>query len=350
MKKLILISIASISFAQAKSQLASEGASIKAAVRNIEQINTVVQAPSTNDCREEEVELARDVKEKSSDIKVIVCRPDNTSLLQPTGENYEQLIRENNIEFHPNASAITGTRDWRLFVHELKKFPADLRRELAQAGNKIRVLIGDGVSEDPQWQLEKQKAVEAARAYREWYYHPKTKDKDRQGKPVPLSDAEVARGFESTTEGARQWDTVSGAGGVFTGGVATSPTRIVLNRMYFSAHREADGKVSYNRMQGATNLFLHEQAHSMDNIYGAHTISHSEDWLKVMQDPAVKAYLPKIFSSYETDHAEEGFAEAFSYYHSCEASRSQMEKEAPLLAAYFKEFSVEKLRKLKPAK
>jgi hypothetical protein len=69
-----------------------------------------------------------------------------------------------------------------------------------------------------------------------------------------------------------------------------------------------------------------------------------------MEDPAVKAYLPKIFSRYEADHAEEGFAEAFSYYHSCEASRSQMEKEAPMLAAYFKEFSVEKLRKLKPAK
>ena len=129
-----------------------------------------MQEPSASDCREEEVELARDVKEKSSDIKVIVCRPDNTSLLQPTGENYDQLIRENNIEFHPNASAITGTRDWRLFVHELKKFPADLRRELALAGNKIRVLIGDGVSEDPQWLIEKQRAIDGARAYREWYY------------------------------------------------------------------------------------------------------------------------------------------------------------------------------------
>lgn len=350
MKTLILLTLVFSQSVYSKSKLASEDTSVKAAVNTIDKINRVAKEATSPgaECREEQVDLPRDVQDKTSSLKVIVCRPDSSSLTQPTGEDYTQLISDYKIEFHPNAAAHTGTRDWRLFVHELKKFPPELMREMASVGGKIRVMSGNGVSEDPQWNVEKLRAVELNRRYREWFLNPKTPASQKVGRPEPMSDAQAAAGFEITTEGGRQWDMVSGAGGVFNNPNAISPTRIVLNRMYFSAHREADGSISHNRMQGASNLFLHEHAHALDNIYGAHTISRSRDWQRVMSDPKVAAYLPKIFSDYEGHHAEEGFAEAFSYYHSCEASRRQMETEAPALAEYLRTFSVEKLRALRP--
>ena len=278
---------------------------------------------------------------------VIICRPETNSLTGPTGEDYTQLIRAYKIEFHPNQAAIIGTRDWRLFVHELRKFPRPLMLEMAARGGKIRVMSGNGVSEDPQWEVEKQRAIRLAQDYWNWYYNPRTTDAQRAKEAhVPTSPALVGAGYEVTTEGERQWDVVSGAGGVFSNPNAISPTRIVLNRMYISAHREKDGSISTDRMQGATNLVLHEHGHAMDNLYREHSISGSNEWKRVMENPQVAAYLPKIFSKYEGHQAKEGFAEAFSYYHSCEASRKQMEEQAPALAEYFRTFSVEKLRAL----
>ncbi len=220
--------------------------------------------------------------------------------------------------------------------------------EMAGKGGKIRVMSGNGVSEDPQWEVEKQRSVSMARAYRNWYNNPSTTAQQKQNSAVPLTDAQAAAGYEVTTEGARQWDVVSGAGGIFSHPAAMSPTRVVINRMYFSAHREANGTISTDRQQGATNLFLHEHGHALDGLYGANSISKSPEWKAVLDNPQVKAYLPKVFSSYECDHAEEGFAEAFSYYHSCEASRKQMEEQAPALAEYLRNFNVDKLRALDP--
>lgn len=350
MKILILLSLILSQNLFSRTPLATEDTSVKSAVGLINRIDGVVTdavRPGTT-CREEQVTLPRDVIDDASATDVIVCRPDASSLTEPTGENYSQLIRDYKIEFHPNEAAITGTRDWRLFVHELRKFPPALMTEMAAKGGKIRVMVGNGVSEDPQWEVEKQRAIAIAQRYWDWYYNPKTTAAAKQGYEAPITPAQAGAGFEVTTEGGRQWDVVSGAGGVFSNPDAISPTRIVLNRMYFSAHREADKSISSDRMQGATNLFLHEHGHAMDNLYGAHSISRSDEWRAAMADPLVKAYLPKIFSTYEGGHDEEGFAEAFSYYHSCEASRKQMEAEAPALAEYFRTFSVEKLRALKP--
>lgn len=334
----------------AKVILVKEDAALKSAVGMASSIGGVVSGAVSpgSSCTEEQVTLPRNVIDKTSDLKVIVCRPDATSLTEPTGENYTQLINDYKIEFHPSQAAITATRDWRLFVHELKKFPRDLMLEMVAKGGKIRVMRGNGVSEDPQWEVEKQRAITLAQNYWNWYYHPSTTAAQKQNAVVPIPPAQAGAGFEVTTEGGRQWDVVSGAGGVFANPTAISPTRIVLNRMYYSAHREANGTISSDRMQGATNLFLHEHGHALDNLYGAHSISRSPDWRRVMANPQVAAYLPKIFSTYEGHHDEEGFAEAFSYYHSCEASRKQMEEEAPALAEYFRTFSVDKLRALDP--
>ncbi len=351
MKTLILVTLVFSHSVYSKTKLASENASVKNAVNTVDKINRVVAEASrpSNGCTEEQVELPRAVKSPDSSVPVIVCRPDDTSLTAPSTEDYSQLIRDYNIEFVQPQATVTASRDWRLFVHELNKFPPELMREMASTGGKIRVMIGTGVSEDPQWEVEKQRAIAGARAYRNWYNDPRTAPSAKVGKTPPQSDAEAASGYENTVEGSRQWDTVSGAGGNFSNRDWMVPTRIVLNRMYFSANRESDGRITHGHMQGATNLFLHEHGHALDNIYGPNTISGSDEWKELLDDAQVKAYLPKIFSDYE-GRAEEGFAEAFSYFHSCDASRRQMETHAPKLAEYFRTFNVEKLRRLRAAR
>lgn len=351
MKTSIILALLFSQLSFSKTQVASDKGALKAAVLDAGKINSVVSGAATpvTSCTEEVVDLNRDVLTKGTDIKVKVCRPDATSLTTSTGEDYTQFIRDNNISFSGNQATITASRDWRLFVHEFRKFPADLMREMVSVGGRIRIIVGNGVSEDSEWAVERQRAIDLARAYREWYNNPKTTAKAKENAQPPMSDAEAAKGFDVTTEGGRQWDVVSGAGGVFSNRNAISPTRIVINRMYKSAHREADGSISFNRDQGASNLFLHEHGHALDNLYGAHTISRSPEWRRLKAIPAIDTYLKKIFSSYEHDHDEEGFAEAFSYYHACEASRTQMETEAPELADYFKNFNVNTLRALRPS-
>ena len=351
MKTITLISLMISSVAFAKTEPLSAKNALQGAVKSASRINQVVASvgvPGTG-CHEEQIPLNRPVKSPDLSVPVIVCRPDSASLTSASTEDYSQLIRENNIEFVQPQAQVIASRDWRLFVHELKKFPADLLREMAASGGKIRVMIGNGVSEDPQWQVEKQRSVDGARRYWNWYHDPRRTPAEIAGKALPQTPEQAASGYENTVEGTRQWDVVSGAGGNFSDPNWLVPTRIVLNRMYFSANRGADGRITYDNIQGATNLFLHEHGHALDNLYGPHTISRSTDWQRVMRDPLVRAYLPKIFSDYE-GRDEEGFAEAFSYYHSCEASRQQMETHAPELAAFFRDFNAQKLRALRPAR
>lgn len=292
------------------------------------------------ECREMTSDLNRDTIVKDEHIKVKVCVPTEDSLTESTEEDYSKLIQDYNIEFHPDAASVTSTRHFRLFVHELKKFPPSLMQEMASAGGKIRLMIGDGVAQDPDWEKSRLRALEINNRYREWY----NKQKNKNGLTLPQTDEEVNRGWTTTTEGGRQWDVVSGAGGVFMDSSNISPTRIVINRMYVSKHRETDGTLS-ERPQGATNLFLHEHGHALDNLYGHHTISSSRAWKHAMEDSLSQAFLPKIFSRYESDHEEEGFAEIFSYYHACEASRKQLEENAPALANFIKNLtSVKDLR------
>lgn len=337
MKTIILFTIILVPSAFAKIPVTGDKANLKSAVDHAGRIATVVASAGVPRpvCTEEIHNLNRPVLTRDPNVPVIVCRPDSTSLTTATGEDYSQLIRDYNIEFAGNQATITATREWRLFVHELRKFPPALMREMAGQGGKIRVMIGNGVSEDPQWDVERQRALTVARDYRNWYN--RLPQDQRAGKTLPQSDEQVNRGFTFTSEGGRKWDVVSGAGGVFMNPDSMSPTRIVLNRMYRSAHRMPDDTI-VEADQGSVNLFLHEHGHALDNLYGHHTISSTQAWKDVLADEKVKTYVPKIFSTYENGFEEEGFAEAFAYYHSCEASRTQMEREAPALANFFKNF------------
>lgn len=336
MKSILLLAIILSPELLAKTQLVGEKSSLNSAVKTASKLGSIVSSAAIpgSGCTEERINLPRPVLHPDPSVPVIVCRPDAASLTAASTEDYSQLIRDYNIEFHPNQAAIIGTREWRTFVHELRKFPPALMNEMASAGGKIRVMIGNGVSEDPQWEQERLRALQMNNAYKAWY----DALKDKTGITPPQTDAQINQGYLSTTEGTRQWDTVSGAGGVFANPNAISPTRIVLNRMYISATRNPDGSIG-DALQGSTNLFLHEHGHALDNLYRPHSVSGSDPWKAVLADSTVQAYAGKIFSTYENNFAEEGFAEAFAYYHSCEASRQQMETEAPKLAEFFRTFT-----------
>lgn len=313
------------------------------AVKTVGVANAVllsVGSPNPTECREEVRHLNRPVLSPDKDVKVIQCRPDATSLTAPTSENYDAEIADYGIEFHPSKEAIIGTREFRLFMHELRKYPAPLLREMRLAGGRIRVFNGEGVTADPDWDRQRLAAMEIQQNAWDFYNNHGKK----QGFPPPaMTVQQVSDTYAITTEGTRNWRYVSGAGGVFDNPNFKSPTRIVLNRMYRSLHQNPDGKVE-ERDQGSVNLVLHEQAHAMDSMYGHHPISDSPQWKAALNDPQSRAYTRKIFSSYE-ERGEEGFAELFAYYHSCAASREQIERHAPALAKFFQEFrSVRELR------
>lgn len=345
MKVVVFLALILSSVSNARVPVVNDKSQLKTAVISVSTMNSVVAsagAPSPV-CTEAIHELNRPVIRRDPLVPVIVCRPEATGLTTGTGEDYSQMIRDYNIQFVQPQATIMATREWRLFVHELKKFPPALLREMAGQGGRIRVMIGNGVSEDPEWEQERLRAIRLATDYRNWYN--KLSPAERVGKVLPQTDEQVTRGFTYTTEGTRKWDVVSGAGGVFMNPSNMSPTRIVLNRMYRSATRLPDNSIG-EADQGSVNLFLHEHGHALDNLYGHHTISSTPAWKNVLADPQVKTYVEKIFSTYENGFEEEGFAEAFAYFHSCEASRTQMEREAPALATFFK--NLRSVRELNP--
>lgn len=350
MKTLFIISSVLLAFPvyalQSSPQLTDE-LTLMAAARAANQIGEIAAGVGHPEpgCRERVRYLNRAVGDNTDpDVKVIVCEPEDDALLAPTGEDYSTLINDYNIEFvtnerYPTQESITSTREFRLFVHELRKFPRPLIDEMASVGGKIRVMLGNGVTEDPTWWEARDRAV--AITQQNWDYYRRY-----GGNPPPQTVEQVRASYENTTEGTRNWDVVSGAGGVFTDPNAINPTRIVLNRMYKALHRMPDGSlVEWD--QGATNLVLHEHGHALDNMYGHHAVSGSPRWQEVMRDPLVRRYVAKIFDpAYEGAFEEEGFAEAFSYYHACPQSRQQMEEEAPALAQFFRDFRT--VRELRP--
>ncbi len=168
------------------------------------------------------------------------------------------------------------------FKNEFEKFPASLHRELIQAGNKIHIMEGTGVTVDPTWDAS----------------------------------------FVNTFDG-RSWDNVPGGGGSTARGYAKSPTRIVINHLY--------------NHHGSADMFLHEHGHSLDSIRDLHGISRSSVWSDLLaEEPATTNYLLVICGAYCTDNIEEGFAELFANYHGCAETREQMERDIPKTAEFFK--------------
>lgn len=197
---------------------------------------------------------------------------DNTSL-----EQYEEFFKEQNIFITtPN----TKIKDIEIFLQEFQKFPSDLHQELVKQGGKIHLLTGQGVAEDPSWDIENR-----------------------------------------ATFDKRQWMEVPGSGGYPRSNI---PTRIVINRLH-DPHAH-----------GSSNLFLHEHAHSLDSVYHTFGISNSEEWRNLIaENPEIKQYSLRVCGRYCETSESERFAELFAAYHHDEITRQQQEQEAPALAAFF---------------
>lgn len=337
--KNIIIPLVFATFTSAFGQQVTSEQIIKGAAEDAVKLNQVVADFGTlsSECREETKTMNRKVLVQDKDVKPIACVPDANSLTAPDSTDHSAFLKENNIEIYPDVASVVGTREFRLFIHEIKKFPAPLLREIASVGGKMRIFMGDGVTVDPEWNKEKLKSMALADAA--WAHYHKY-----GGTPPSMTAADVEKGYSTTTEGTRNWDYVSGSGGGFANPNYIIPTRIVINRMYKSKHKLGNGDI-VEWDQGASNLVLHEHGHALDSMYGHHAISGSAQWKAAINDPKSLDYVKKVFSDYESNYEEEGFAEAFSFYHSCEASRVQMETEAPALASFFKNLtSVKALR------
>lgn len=200
---------------------------------------------------------------------------------EPTMESLQPKLSSNNIEILRGNTVSPGNTA--RFLTEYEKFPAPLRAEMVSRGAKIRLMEGTGVGIDP--------SLTAT----------------------------------TTTEGTRQWVNVPGSGGEIAGGRNT-PTRIAINHLYDN--------------HGSSNLVLHEHAHTLDSIYGSQAVSKSDVWKNLMAStPKTTEFTRTICGQYCLDREEERFAELFSYYLACPASREHLEQELPAVADFFSKMS-----------
>lgn len=195
----------------------------------------------------------------------------------PTMESLKPKFEANNIEIM-SGSTVTGSNASR-FLTEYEKFPASLRTEMVSRRARIRLMEETGVGRDP--------SMTATR----------------------------------TTEGTRDWVDVPGSGGEAIRG-SNVPTRIAVNHLYEN--------------HGASNLVLHEHAHTLDSIYERQGVSKSKVWMNLMNSStATREFTLEICGQYCMDREEERFAELFAYYFGCDATRKHLEEEVPAVAEFF---------------
>lgn len=183
------------------------------------------------------------------------------------------------------------------FHKEFQKFPSSLMEEMLTMKADIHILQGTGVMEDPTW--EKEHVVSGS--------------------------------------GGRGWDIVPGSGGFpyfkMAGGHSI-PTRIVVNQLYNTTN-EIGG-------HGSENLFLHEHGHSLDSLYDAHDISATPKFRMLFSEenlPYLRSICPTHCFTKDGINYVEAFAETFTHYNACDASRINMERKAPEIADFFVGFN-----------
>lgn len=336
----ILLSLPMLSFSLVYANPAEDSNHLKELVKTAGNLSKQINASSAPEanCNHSTPQFhSRQPLIQDGTVRVIVCHPQN-NIRGESDSNINQLISDYNISFHPESSraSIISSMDFRHFVGELRKFPPNLLNQMAQAGSRITLIRGTGVSNDPAWEQERLARVEHVRRYG----RGSEEEKARQ-------IAEINQAYLDTFDG-RSWSYTTGAGGNFSDPNWNTPTRIVVNHMYSNNYPLRGGGFQV-RQEGSVNLFLHEHAHALDNFYRAGTISNSREWLNIRNDPSVARYLRKIFTSYEFDNLNEGFAEAFAYFFACEASRNQMRAEAPRLARFFEQLAYRSMTDFRPA-
>ncbi len=165
------------------------------------------------------------------------------------------------------------------FLYEYDKYPRSLRQEMANAGGKISLLQGEGVTVDPTW------------------------------------------GGSVFTKDGRDWSKVPGSGG-FIYSYPSHPTRVVVNHIY--------------DRHGSVNLILHEHSHTMDHLYSERNISGSRAWRDILQDEQNQNVIRNLCGYYCLTDERESFAELFAYYHACETTKQHLEEVLPPVADFMR--------------
>lgn len=260
------------------------------AVQGAEEIQDAVQHTHGPEC--EESHGARQPAQSKpkppvpDSMKKVRCEKPQPRSQDRSPQELERILRENNVKI--TTAPISDVNLVWDFVAQMELFPESLRRELASAGAKIHIFEDNeqysGVTADPSWRSKS--LVEA---------------KD-----------------------GRRWASIPGSGGFVPNGYAAVPTRIVLNKLH--------------KGHGATHLFLHEHAHTLNTRFGANKPLHSSSEFKALkQNPNWREFMKNLcVKDYCANDDEEAFAELFAYYHGCDASRQHLEKHLPEVAEYFR--------------
>lgn len=205
------------------------------------------------------------------------------------------ILEANNVEILRGNTVQPGNVE--SFLAEYNKMPESLRNEMVSRRAGIRLMEGSGIGIDS--------SMTATRT---------TEDLDGDG------------------EGDRDWMFVPGGGG-FVNRHHNIPTRLAINHLY-STHGDHG--------HGATNLVLHEHAHTLDSIYGDHSLSSSQRFRDLLEEtPRSEEFLNMLCTGgyCAPDKPIEAFAELFAYYHNCDRTRTHMEQVAPEFAAFFRDLT-----------
>lgn len=193
-------------------------------------------------------------------------------------EDTEQFLRENNIKLFGSEITEEHIADFR---ESYDKLPPHLTKELVNRGRELRLIYGK-LTNDPSFRSQ-------------------------------------------TTIDGRETGNVLGIGG---SAYWKRPTRIVVDRLH---DRSQNG-------HGSVDLYLHEEAHTIDSTYGQSLISKTKKWVTIHKIPSVRAYLKKYLNDAYVNSAEESFAELFARFHAGPEPRDELYAQVPEVAEYFENF------------
>jgi hypothetical protein len=165
------------------------------------------------------------------------------------------------------------------FAWQLSKFPESVRNHLARLNAKYRILVGQGVAEDPQW------------------------------------------GNHRLSTDGRNYIKVPGA--------AAYTTWLVVNRMNESGH--------------GVSVALHERSHTLDisgvpgrtSQAGWGRLSSDPEWQSIIAtDTVYQDIISRSCKTYCTQSPVEAFAESFAMYLACDRSRELISR-SPRVGQFF---------------
>ena len=225
-----------------------------------------------------------------------------------------------------------------LVITDYLLVPKTIMSELLEEDTRMHLLTGNSVTDDPTWDKKITKS---------YHNDPRTFDSiiATGGKPYLQKASSKLNGdlrnyFAWMRKFCVKYPRAKDCKADFSDSALKSkllgtdfPVRIVVNRM------DAYGN----------STVLHELGHSIDNLYAQDMISGTTRWQKLLvrEKKSTEFLLMLCENGYCHENKAEGFAELFSYYHSCQETREHLKKEVPEIAKFFKSFeSVREFKKL----